>query len=74
MRTEKDRESVVDQLWQQGVQDVYDLARSCSFEPAFSDYNPGSTVIFITTHLAIKRLRPTVRPPEERLMLQASGG
>ncbi len=74
MRTDNNREEVIDQLWRRGIRDIFDIARVCSQEPSFSDFNPGSTVIFITHHLAYKQLKPTLRPPDERTMRQASGG
>ncbi len=74
MRTDKDREEVIYELWKKGIHDIYDLARACSNEPAFSDFNPGATVIFITHHLAYKRLTATVRPPDQKLTAQLSVG
>lgn len=70
MRTTRDREEVIDQLWQKGVRDIFDIARVCSHEPAFSDFNPGATVIFITTHLGAKKLKATVRHHREPIVHQ----
>ena len=68
MRTDKNREEMIDELWRRGIRDIYDMARACSHEPAFSDFNPGSTVILITSHLAYKQKQyvvnraPTMMP------------